>query len=189
MKQYFELVWTFIKIGASTFGGGYAMIPVLERELIKKKGWITMDEVMDYYTIAQVTPGIIAVNVSTFVGYKLKGVFGGIIATVSFIIPGVLLMIVISAFVRRFADYAVVRHAFAGIRVAVGALILDTVIKLCRGVFRDFRAAAIFVIALVLSAALNASPVYIVTGAGLAGLLLYSRKAGPGDGSVPGGAP
>jgi chromate transporter len=200
LKQYFELVWTFIKIGASTFGGGYAMIPVLERELIKGKGWITMNEVMDYYTIAQVTPGVIAINVSTFVGYKLKGFFGGIIATVSFIIPGVLLMILVSAFVRRFADYALVQHAFAGIRVAVGALILDTVIKLFRGVFRDFRAVAIFVIALVLSAVLNASPVYIVVGAGIAGFLLYSRKTGPGSdgesgktggsgGSSPGSAP
>jgi chromate transporter len=179
LKRYFELVWTFIKIGASTFGGGYAMIPVLERELIKGKGWINMDEVMDYYTIAQVTPGIIAINVSTFVGYKLKGFIGGIIATVSFIIPGVLLMILISAFIRRFADYTVVQHAFAGIRVAVGALILDTVIKLLKGVFKDFRGTAIFIAALALSAALSVSPVYIVLGAGLAGFFLYPRKTAP----------
>jgi chromate transporter len=179
LKTYLELVWTFIKIGASTFGGGYAMIPVLERELIKGKGWISLDEVMDYYTIAQVTPGIIAINVSTFVGYKMKGFIGGIVATVSFIIPGVLLMIIISAFIRRFAGYVLVQHAFAGIRVAVGALILDTVIKLFKGVFRDIKGVAIFVAALALSAALNVSPVYIVAGAGLAGFFLYPRKAAP----------
>jgi chromate transporter len=179
LKLYFELFWTFIKIGASTFGGGYAMIPVLERELIKGKGWINMDEVMDYYTIAQVTPGIIAINVSTFVGYKLKGFMGGIIATVSFIIPGVLLMILISAFIRRFAGYAVVQHAFAGIRVAVGALILDTVIKLLKGVFKEIKGTVIFIAALALSAALSVSPVYIVLGAGLAGFFLYPRKAAP----------
>jgi chromate transporter len=189
LKIYLDIFLTFLKIGASTFGGGYAMIPVLERELIKGKGWISMNEVMDYYTIAQVTPGIIAINVSTFVGYKLKGFIGGIVATVGFVIPGVLLMILISAFIRRFADYPAVRHAFAGIRVAVGALILDTVIKLFRGVFRDIRGAVVFAAALVLSAGLSVSPVYIVTGAGLAGFFLYPRKAAPkGGGRDRGGA-
>jgi chromate transporter len=182
LKIYLDIFFTFLKIGVSTFGGGYAMIPVLERELIKGKGWTSMDEVMDYYTIAQVTPGIIAINVSTFVGYKLKGFIGGIIATAGFMIPGVLLMILISAFIRRFADYPAVQHAFAGIRVAVGALILDTVIKLFKGVFRDIKGTAIFAAALVLSAALSVSPVYIVTGAGLAGFFLYPRKAAPKGG-------
>jgi chromate transporter len=135
MSELFDLIWTFIKIGFFTFGGGYAMVPVLERELINKKGWITMDEVLDYYTIAQVTPGIIAVNISTFVGYKRKGVFGGVIATLGFILPGTALMIVISVFIKRFAEYPVVQHAFAGIRIAVGALILDTIRKLLVNLF------------------------------------------------------
>ncbi|MDR1059279.1 MAG: chromate transporter, partial [Treponema sp.] len=139
MKGYIELLLVFLKIGVSTFGGGYAMLPVLDRELIKGKGWITMDEVMDYYTIAQITPGIIAVNVSTFVGYKRKGPLGGVLATAAFILPGVTLMVVIALFIQRFAEYPAVQHAFGGIRIAVGALILDTIIKLIKGVFKSYK--------------------------------------------------
>ena len=176
MKEYLDLIWTFIKIGASTFGGGYAMVPVLDRELIKGKGWITMDEVMDYYTIAQVTPGVIAVNVSTFVGYKRKGIFGGIIATLGFILPGVSLMAIISIFISRFAEYPVVQHAFAGIRIAVGAIILNTIIRLVKGFYRDFKSIVIFIVAFALSAILELSPVYIIFGAGFLGWLLYKPK-------------
>jgi chromate transporter len=181
VKEYLDLVGTFLKIGASTFGGGYAMLPVLERELIKKKGWLTMDEVMDYYTIAQVTPGIIAVNVSTFVGCKRKGVLGGFLATAGFVLPGVLLMVIVSLFVRRFAELPVVRHAFAGIRVAVGALVLDTVVKLVKGVFKEVRGIVLFVTAFCLSAALSASPVLIIAAAGVAGFFLYKPKKGAGN--------
>jgi chromate transporter len=174
-----------------TFGGGYAMIPVLERELINKKGWTNLEEVMDYYTIAQITPGIIAVNVSTFIGAKRKGPVGGIISTIGFLLPGVTLMAVISLFIRRFAEYPAVQHAFTSIRVAVGALILDTVIKLLKGVFKDKKAVVIFILGFSLSAMFSASPVLIIAGAGAAGFLLYRPKKNPprkgGDGS--GGGP
>ena len=173
MKDYIDLFWTFIKIGASTFGGGFALVPVLDRELIRGKGWITMDEVMDYYTIAQVTPGLIAINVSTFVGYKRKGVFGGIAATIGFVIPGITLMTIISIFIGRFTGYKIVQHAFAGIRIAVGALILDTMLKLVKGFYKDLKSIAIFVLAFALSALLGQSPVYIILGAGLLGWLVY----------------
>jgi chromate transporter len=176
VKEYLDLVWTFIKIGCVTFGGGYAMVPVLDRELIKKRGWTDMGEVMDYYTIAQVTPGIIAVNVSTFIGYKRKGYLGGIIATLGFVLPGIILMTVITAFISRFAEYPAVQHAFTGIRVAVGALILDTVLKLVRGFFKKYKAVILFVIAFALQALLSASPVFIVAGAGLLGFFLYRPK-------------
>jgi len=176
MKEYLELFSTFIKIGATTFGGGYAMIPVLDRELIQKRGWITMEDVMDYYTIAQVTPGVIAVNVSTFVGYKRKGFLGGALATLGFIIPGVTLVTIISLFISRFAGYPFVQHAFAGIRVAVGALIIDTVIKLAKGFFNNAKSVVIFFCAFTLSALLGASPVYVLIGAGILGWLLYRPK-------------
>jgi chromate transporter len=201
VREYLELVWTFIKIGVMTFGGGYAMVPVLERELINKKGWTNLDEVMDYYTIAQITPGIIAVNVSTFIGYKRKGPLGGVISTISFLFPGVTLMVIVSLFIRRFAEYPAVRHAFTGIRVAVGALILDTVIKLLKGVFKDKKAVVIFILGFALSAVLSASPVFIIAGAGAAGFFLYRPKKIPpfgkdGDGpdgeappAGPGGVP
>jgi chromate transporter len=180
MTEWIELIWTFIKIGASTFGGGYAMVPVLERELIKGKGWITMDEVMDYYTIAQVTPGIIAVNVSTFVGWKRKGWLGGILATAAFILPGMILMTVISLFISRFAEYPAVRHAFAGIRIAVGALILDTIRKLVKGFYREITSPAVFIIVFAVSVLTGVSPVYMIIAAGLLGWLLYRFRRRPG---------
>jgi chromate transporter len=192
VKAYLELLWTFMKIGAMTFGGGYAMMPVLERELISKKGWTNLDEVMDYYTIAQITPGIISVNVSTFIGCKRKGPAGGIVSTIAFLLPGVTLMVVISLFISRFAEYPVVRHAFTGIRIAVGALILDTVIKLLKGVFKDRKAVVFFILAFSLSAVLSASPVLIITGAGVAGYFLYRPKKNPpprNGGAVPGDSP
>ena len=181
MKEYLEIFWAFFVIGASTFGGGYAMIPVLERELIKKRGWINMDEVMDYYTIAQITPGIIAVNVATFTGYKIKGFLGGIIATIALIFPGTGLMIIVSVFIRRFAEYSLVQHALTGIRIAVCALILDILIKLLKGLFKDFRPVIIFLAALILSAVFTPSPVFIILGAGMAGFLFYNIRGNPRD--------
>lgn len=178
MKEYFAILRAFIVIGASVFGGGYAMIPALERELIKKRGWVTMDEALDYFTIAQITPGIIAVNVATFVGYKRKGAAGGIIATVGLMLPGVCLMLLISLFLRRFAEYPMVRRAFTGIRIAVGALVLDTVLKLFKGVFKNYRALIICAAAFTLSAVLSLSPVYIILGAGAAGFLFFPARPG-----------
>jgi chromate transporter len=185
MKEYLDLFWTFIRIGASTFGGGYAMVPVLDRELIRGKGWISMEEVMDYYTIAQITPGIVAVNVSTFVGYKRKGYSGGLIATIGFILPGISLMAFISVFISRFAEYPAVQHVFAGIRVAVGALILNTVLKLVKGFFKNYKSVALFFIAFSLSALLHSSPVYIILGSGFLGWLLYRPKKQPKQNGAP----
>ena len=176
MRGYLELLWAFIVVGATTFGGGYAAVPVLEREMIKKRGWLTMDEVMDYYTIAQITPGIILINIATFVGCKRKGILGGIIATIGLVLPGVCLMLLISLFIQRFAEYPVVQRAFSGIRLAVCALILDTTIKLFKGFWKDYKALIISIAAFVLSAVFSVSPVYIIPVAGLAGFLLFSPK-------------
>jgi chromate transporter len=190
LKGYLEVFLTFLKMGCITFGGGYAMIPVVERELIKKRGWTTMDEVMDYYTIAQITPGIIAVNLSTFVGYKQKGVLGGVLATLGFVIPGVSLIVAAALFISNLADIPAVQHAFAGIRIAVGALILDTVIKLAKGVFKDFKALVIYIVAFALSALWQVSPMLLILGAGAAGLVFYRTKKTPpaaGSGESGGG--
>ena len=182
MREYLELFLTFLKMGCLTFGGGYAMIPIVERELIKRKGWLTMEEVMDYYTIAQITPGIIAVNLSTFVGYKKKGPLGGTLTTIGFILPGATLIIIAAFFIRNVEDYPAVISAFAGIRVAVGALILDTVLKLMKGIFKDWKAVAIYTAAFAFSFVWGISPMIIVLCAGLTGLFIYrdrsERKAG-----------
>jgi chromate transporter len=176
MKGLLELYWTFFKIGSLTFGGGYAILPIIERELVAKKGWTTMDEVMDYYTIGQVTPGVIAVNVSTFIGYKLKGIIGGIISTLAFVSPSFIIVTLIAVFLSNYQDMPLIQHAFGGVRVAVGALVLDTVIKMIRGFYRDFKAVIVFVIVLGLSAVLSPSPVFVVIGAGIAGFFLYRPK-------------
>ena len=183
MKEYLELLLIFMKMGCLAFGGGYVMVPLAERELIKKKGWITMDELMDYYTIAQITPGIIAVNLATFVGYKQKGPSGGIIATLGFIIPGVSFVIAAAIFISNFIDIPAVQHAFTGIRVAVGALILDTVIKMIKSGVKDIKAVIIFLLVFGVSVlpaglipAFLKSPVFLVVLSGLAGLLIYRQK-------------
>ena len=189
MNEYLEIFLTFLKMGCMTFGGGYAMIPVVERELIKNKGWIPIEEVMDYYTVGQIIPGIIAVNLSTFVGYKRKGIIGGIIAPFGFILPGVTFILAMALFISNFADIPAVQHAFTGIRIAVGALILDTVIKLAKGGLKDFKAIAIFIIVFVLSIlpaglaipAFIKSPVFLVPASGLAGFLIYHRQKTSGS--------
>jgi len=183
MRDFLELFWAFIVIGATTFGGGYVIVPVLERELIKKRGWITIDEVLDFFTIAQITPGVIAVNIATFVGCKRKGFAGGIAATIGLVLPGVSLMLLVSVFVNHFAEYAIVQHALAGIRLAVCALIIHTTIKLFKGIWKNIRSIIIAVIAFALTTVLNISPVFVILGAGLAGFLLYlpKRKTADGD--------
>ena len=130
MKNLLELYWTFVRIGCVTFGGGYAMLPILERELVDKRHWTTMDDLRDYFSIGQCTPGIIALNVSTFIGEKRGGVRGALAATVGFLTGPVAIILVIAAFLTNFADIPEVQHAFAGIRVCVCVLILEAVLKL-----------------------------------------------------------
>jgi chromate transporter len=173
MKKYFELFFTFMKMGVITFGGGYAMMPVIERELINKRQWVTNEEVLDYYTIAQITPGIIAVNVSTFVGYKKGGIVGGVLATVGFISIPMCLVIIIGLLIQNFVTLPVVAHAFAGVKIAVAALILGTVIKMARQAIKDIFSIAICVIAFIMIVIFGASPVVLIICFGLLGIVLY----------------
>jgi len=188
MNEYLKIFFTFLKMGCFAFGGGYAMVPLVERELIKKRGWTNMDEVIEWYTIAQITPGIIAVNLSTFIGYKRKGILGGILATIGFVLPGVSIIIVVALLLSNFADNAIVKYAFAGIRIAVGALILDTVIRLIKGFFKETKTLAVYFIVLLISLipiipGFVKSPVLLVLASGLAGLFIYREKkpAVPGE--------
>jgi chromate transporter len=175
MKDYGDLLVTFLKLGLLTFGGGYAMIPAVERELIKKRGWTTMDDVMNYYTIAQVTPGIVAVNLSTFIGYNRKGPLGGVLATIGFVLPGVTLITIIAVFLANIMDFPAVQHAFTGIRVAVGALILNTVIRMAKGVFKNWKALGIYIVVFGFSFFWNVSPALLVIASGLAGIVMFPR--------------
>lgn len=178
MRGLAELFAVFCKMGALTFGGGYAMLPILQRELVDKRAWVTMDEILDYFAIGQCTPGVIAVNVSTFVGYKRKGIVGAIAATSGFILPSLIIISAIAGLLNAFSSLPWIQRAFAGIRVAVGALILDAVIKLYKGAVKGAAGIVICAAAFLLSAVFRASPVLIVLAAGGAGFFLYRPRGG-----------
>ena len=167
-----ELFLTFAKIGGFTFGGGIAMLPMLQKEIVEKKNWATQEELMDYYAIGQCTPGIIAINTATFVGYKRKGIPGGIVATLGMAFPSVVIITIIAALVSNFQDLQVVQWAFGGIRAAVVALILSSVIKLMKKSVIDIPTALMFIAVAVLSTVTSVSPVVFVLIAGVLGILL-----------------
>ena len=171
MKELFDLFWTFCKIGALTFGGGYAMLPLIQREIVENKKWSTEKEILDYYAVGQCTPGVIAVNPATFIGYKLRGIIGGIVATLGVIFPSIVIILIIATFLQNFADLAIVQSAFAGIRVAVVALIITTVVKLIKSSIKDYLGVIIAIIAFVISAFIGLSPVYVVIAAALTGFI------------------
>ena len=171
MKELFDLFWTFCKIGALTFGGGYAMLPLIQREIVENKKWSTEKEILDYYAVGQCTPGVIAVNTATYIGYKLRGIIGGIVATLGVIFPSIVIILIIATFLQNFADLAIVQSAFAGIRVAVVALIITTVVKLIKSSIKDYLGVIIAIIAFVISAFIGLSPVYVVIAAALTGFI------------------
>ena len=176
MKELFDLFWTFAKIGSITFGGGYAMLPIIQREIVEKKKWATETEVIDYYAVGQCTPGIIAVNTASFIGYRLKGNMGGIIATLGVVFPSLVIIMVIAAFLKNFSEFAVVQHAFGGIRVAVVALIISSIIKLWKSSVKNYIGVLLALAAFILGALLQISPIYIVIGAAIVGLLTKNKK-------------
>ncbi len=172
MKEIFMLFLAFAKIGAVTFGGGYAMLPILQRDIVAKHKWATEDELLDYFAIGQCTPGVIAVNTATFVGYKQKGILGGIFATLGVVFPSVVIITLITAFVKNYAEIPTVIHAFNGIRICVCVLILNAILKLAKSSLIDKWTYAIFAVVLALSLFLDVSAAVLVIGAGFVGFLI-----------------
>ena len=168
-----DLFLTFARVGSLMFGGGYAMLPLLQREVTEKKAWASDEEILDYYVIGQCTPGIIAVNTATFVGYKQRGVRGAVCATLGVVFPSLVIITIIAALLAGFADYALVKNAFAGIRVCVCVLIINAVFKLFRKSVTDAVTATVFA-AVFLGAVLfsGVSPVWFVLTAALLGIVL-----------------
>ena len=189
-----DLFLTFAKVGVMTFGGGYAMLPILQREVVEKKKWATEDQLADYYAVGQCTPGIIAVNTATFVGRSQGGVAGGIVATLGLVFPSLVIIMVIAAFLQNFMHLDVVVHAFNGVRAGVVALIASSVIKLFKNAVIDWPTRIIYAVVLVLAGygtffslpqgALGQalgfvmSPVFLVVAAGAAGLCVRWAKGG-----------
>lgn len=177
MKELWELFVVFMRMGAFTFGGGYAMLPIIQKEIVEKRNWATNEEIMDYYAIGQMTPGIIAVNTATFIGYKLKGIIGGIVATLGMVTPSLVIITIIAAFFKNFAHYPVVQHAFGGIRLVVIALIIQTVYTMAKKTIHDKLTIALFVVGFILLIVTPISPVWIIVCSALIGLVA-SRKKG-----------
>lgn len=195
MNLYLDLFLTFAKVGVCTFGGGYAMLPILQREVVEKKGWATEEDLADYYAVGQCTPGVIAVNTATFVGSKLKGTVGGVFATLGVVFPSVVIITIIAAFLQQFAQIQWVAHSFAGVRAGVCALILSSILKLRKTTLVDAPTVILFLVALALALIGNflpiptdtlwgkaldflCSPVIIVLIAGVAGLCIQAAKGG-----------
>ena len=173
MNEYIELFLTFSKLGLFTFGGGYAMLPLLESEIVDKKKWATYDEITDYYAVGQCTPGIIAVNVSTFIGYYRKGIPGAFLTTFGFVFPSLVIIILIAAFIQNFSSLAIVQHALAGLRVGVCVMVLTSVIKLVKNGVKDHFGLILFLIALAVSFFTDISVILITLTAGLCGYIRY----------------
>lgn len=177
LKELLDLFFIFMKIGSVTFGGGYAMLPILQREFVEKRHWVEDEELMDYFAIGQCTPGIIAVNVSTFIGNKRKGLIGGIISTLGFVSIPVVLLTIIAAFLSNFSEYAIVKNAFAGIRVCVCILILNAIERLWKKSMVNPIALVIFGVVFCLTVFTSLSPAMLVIAAAIAGMILGGKKA------------
>jgi chromate transporter len=184
--KLWELFSTFVKISLMTFSG-YALLPIAQRELIERKRWIDTEELADYYAIAQATPGMIAVNTATFCGKKVAGNLGGVVATLGFVAPSVVLVAVAAGVLGQFMDVPAVQSAFAGIRVAVCVLIFNTVVKLWKVSVRDALGASVFAVALAATLLFDASPVLVVVGAALLGAGVQGVRELHGHGEGNGG--
>lgn len=177
MGELFDLFKTFFRIGGLTFGGGYAMLPMLEKEVVENKKWAATEELLDYYAVGQTTPGVIAVNTATFIGYKVKGVIGALFSTAGVVFPSLVIIMIIATCLQNFAQYEVVQNAFSGIRVVVAVLILNAIIKLWKNSIVDKIGIVIFTLTFICGAILNISSIYIVISAAILGIIItYGRK-------------
>ena len=172
MKLLLDMFLTFAKVGVMTFGGGYAMLPILQREVVDNKGWATEEELMDYFAIGQCTPGVIAVNTATFIGHKNKGILGGVFATLGVVFPSLVIISLLAGVIEAFSHLTWVQNAFGGIRVCVCILILNAVVKLLKKAVVDFPTFLIFAVVAICSVFFSISPVIYVVLAAIAGILL-----------------
>lgn len=176
LEELIKLFTVFARIGAVTFGGGYAMLPILQAEVVEKYHWAEEAELADYFAIGQCTPGVIAVNTATFIGVKRKGTIGGIVATLGVITPSIIIITVIAAFLANFAQFQAVKDAFAGIRVCVCILIFNAIKKLAKGALVDKLTWLLFFVIMAVNLVSNISPAWLVVASGIVGLL--AKKQG-----------
>lgn len=173
MKDLWKLYATFFRIGGLTFGGGLTMLPMLKYELVEKNGWVTEEELLDYYAVGQCTPGIIAVNVSTFVGFRKKGIPGAIFSTLGMISPSLIIVSILAFFLEQFMSNQIVAHAVGGIKVVVCALMLQTVITMAKKNLVSAVCYVVAILAFLLALFTPVPTVLLVLVAGIIGIIMY----------------
>ena len=176
MKLLFEIFVSFFRIGLFTFGGGYAMLPIAKKEVVDKRAWITNEELIDFYGIAQVSMGIIAINTSVLIGYKVNKKIGGIVAGLSSMVPSIIIILLIALFLDNILTFPFVVNMFSMIRIVVTALIINTTYTLSKKGIKDINGVFIFLVSFVLITFFDLSPIYIVVLSVVAGILLYPKK-------------
>lgn len=176
MKELFELFALFFKMGAVTFGGGYAMLPILQEELQKKRGWVTEEELLDYYAIAQSTPGIIAVNVATFVGYKRRGVIGAIFTTFGIVAPSILIISLIASFIQNFDQLVWVQKALKGINVVVAVLLTTSIYGMAKKALKDSLCVVIALVSFIMVGFFDWKTVIFIVGSACIGIAVKKAK-------------
>ena len=179
LKTCLTLFLTFLKIGAFTFGGGYAMIPIIEKEMVEKHKWIKSEDILDIFAIAESTPGPIAINSATFIGYKIAGVFGSFCATFGVVLPSFVIISIISLVLREFSDIKAVQYAFNGIRAGVLALIIKALISMYKQCPKNLFSYIVLALAFLVVAIFNINVIYVVIGCGVIGLvhsLIVTRR-------------
>lgn len=174
MTILLDMFVSFAKVGVMTFGGGYAMLPILQREIVENKKWATEEELMDYFAIGQCTPGVIAVNTATFIGQKKKGIIGGIFATLGVVFPSIIIISLLAGVIETFSHITWVQNAFGGIRVCVCVLIFNAVVKLLKKAIIDKLTFLIYVMVALCSCFSPISPIVFVILAAIVGILLKS---------------
>lgn len=173
-----QLFLTFLRIGAFTFGGGYAMIPMIQREIVENKKWLESKDLMDVVAIAETTPGPIAINAATFVGYKVKGIKGSLAATLGVVLPSLTVIMLVTLLFMRFMTAEVVANAFWGIRIAVLALMLKALLTMYKECPRNAVSYAAAAVALVCVAFFNVNVLFVIIASAAAGIVYQLIKAG-----------
>lgn len=171
MREWLDIFWAFFCVGGLTFGGGYAMLPMLEREIVERRGWATQQEVIDYFAVGQCMPGIIAANVATMIGYRRKGVAGAAVSALGVVTPSIIVILLIAGFLESLWHLPIVSHAFVGIRAAVCVLILSSTLRLVKTSVIDVLTVCLFVGALIAITFFSVTPIAVIAVAGAAGFL------------------
>ena len=176
MKIIFEIFLSIFKIGAFTFGGGYAMIPLIEQEVVNNKKWLNKDEFMDVLVVAQSLPGAMAINASIFLGYRIAGILGAISALIAVILPSFIIIILIAAFFMQFRNNYYVNAAFMGITAAVPMLVLVGAISLAKGIPKNLRSLITILISLIVLIFFHINPVVVIIVSGVYGEIFLRGK-------------